>query len=77
MALKIYNRQQMKRNPTLHCVEFLDTNRKNIADIGLWCDINNILNDRLKYTMFNAEITVVCTEEQLSYILLKFGANSD
>lgn len=63
----------MKRNPDLHCVEFLDTNRKNIADIGLWCDINNILNDRLKYTAFNAEITVVCTEEQLSYIIMKFS----
>lgn len=67
----------MQRDPNLHRVEFLDTNRTNVAFLADWCNANHILNDRFKYTMFNAEITVVCTEEQLSFIMLKFGGGND
>lgn len=75
--LRLVAKQQMKRDASLYRVEFLDVSRDNIANLANWCEATHILNDRLKYTMFNAEITVVCTEEQLTLLLLKFGGSGD
>lgn len=71
--LRIVDKRVMKRDPTLFRVELLDTDRMNVNSINNWCESQKILTGYLKFTMFNGEVTVVCTEAQLSMILLKFS----
>lgn len=75
--LRIIRKQTMRRDANLCRIEMVDANRANIIALAGWCSTNRVMYNHLNDTSHLAGIVIICTLEQLSFIIMKFGGGND